>query len=97
MSSDPRLWDNTLTFYINGVEYNVTNPDPSMHLVDYIRDVAMLKGTKVSLRERCGAHCTAAPLCAMDVEAAVMAQTVCPWCLNRIRCFPVNRVFLRMW
>ena len=37
--------------------YTVTNPDPTMHLVDYIRDVALLKGTKVPV-------CLAHPLCA---------------------------------
>jgi hypothetical protein len=43
----PELWDSTITFFINGVEYTLTNPDPLMHLVDFIRDVALLKGTKV--------------------------------------------------
>ncbi len=44
---DPSLWDSTLSFFINGVQVSVANPDPNMHLVDYLRDVAMLKATKV--------------------------------------------------
>jgi hypothetical protein len=43
----PQLWDSTLTFYVNGAEVNIVNPDPNMHLVDYLRNVAQLKGTKV--------------------------------------------------
>lgn len=43
----PQLWDSTLTFYVNGNEVTITNPDPTMHLVDYLRDVACLKATKV--------------------------------------------------
>ena len=54
----PHLWDNTITFYINGVEYSVTNPDPTLHLVDFIRDTAMLKATKV-----CGAMLLGLLLC----------------------------------
>jgi xanthine dehydrogenase iron-sulfur cluster and FAD-binding subunit A len=46
----PQLWDSTLTFYVNGNEVTISNPDPSMHLVDYLRDVACLKATKVCAR-----------------------------------------------
>eukprot|EP01029_Cantina_marsupialis_P023087 TRINITY_DN56_c0_g1_i4.p1 TRINITY_DN56_c0_g1~~TRINITY_DN56_c0_g1_i4.p1 ORF type:complete len:1465 (-),score=563.56 TRINITY_DN56_c0_g1_i4:265-4659(-) len=51
-------WNNSLVFYINGKMYNVANPDPSMKLVTFIRDVANLKGTKIGCYEAgCGA-CT---------------------------------------
>jgi hypothetical protein len=46
-SSRPELWDNTLNFFVNGSPISVTNPDPKMLLVDYLRDVLLLKGTKV--------------------------------------------------
>ena len=43
----PKLWDSTLSFYVNGQAVTVTNPDPTVHLVDYLRDVMGLKATKV--------------------------------------------------
>ena len=48
----------TLNFFLNGAAVSVENPDPTVLLVDYIRDVAQLKGTKVGCNEGgCGA-CT---------------------------------------
>jgi hypothetical protein len=58
VSTEPTLWDSTLSFFINGNAVTVTNPDPRMHLVEYLRDVAMLKATKIGCNEGgCGA-CT---------------------------------------
>lgn len=54
----PELWDSTLNFFVNGVAVSIDNPDPSLLLVDYIRDVMLLKGTKIGCGEGgCGA-CT---------------------------------------
>ena len=66
-STPPALWDNTLTFGINGTPVTLTNPDPTMHLVDYIRDVAMLKGTKVWCPRQFPVLCTCQPEpCTLD-------------------------------
>jgi len=47
-----------LSFTLNGKEVTIAHPDPSMRLVDYLRDVQGLTGTKVCCREGgCGA-CT---------------------------------------
>ena len=44
---DPSLWDDTLNFFVNGAPVTVTNPDPTVMLVDFLRDTLLLKGTKV--------------------------------------------------
>jgi hypothetical protein len=43
----PEAWDDTVSFFVNGVGVTVTNPDPTVKLVDFIRDVLLMKGTKV--------------------------------------------------
>ena len=45
----PVAWDSTLTFFVNGVPVMLTNPDPTMMLSEYIRDVLLLSATKVRL------------------------------------------------
>lgn len=50
-------YSNQLTFWLNGVKVDISNPDPSIKLVDYLREVG-LTGTKVSCGQGgCGA-CT---------------------------------------
>eukprot|EP00039_Didymoeca_costata_P013650 m.211254 g.211254 ORF g.211254 m.211254 type:complete len:1324 (+) comp15833_c0_seq4:23-3994(+) len=45
-----------LSFTLNGVPVNIDNPDPKMSLNEYIREVALLTGTKRSCQEGgCGA------------------------------------------
>eukprot|EP00163_Fabomonas_tropica_P002932 TRINITY_DN123_c0_g2_i2.p1 TRINITY_DN123_c0_g2~~TRINITY_DN123_c0_g2_i2.p1 ORF type:complete len:1383 (+),score=290.83 TRINITY_DN123_c0_g2_i2:369-4517(+) len=45
-----------ITFYVNGAKYVVDNPDPEMMLLEYIRDVRGLTGTKKGCGEGgCGA------------------------------------------
>ena len=69
MSSDDDEWElvpmeeddkpcTTLTFNLNGKSVSVENPDPKMLLVEYLRDVQNLSGTKRCCNEGgCGA-CT---------------------------------------
>jgi aerobic-type carbon monoxide dehydrogenase small subunit (CoxS/CutS family) len=48
----------SLVFHLNGVEHTVTEVNPQMSLLDYLRDVASMTGTKKSCAEGgCGA-CT---------------------------------------
>lgn len=50
-------YTNQLTFWLNGVKVDISNPDPSIKLADYLREVG-LTGTKVSCGQGgCGA-CT---------------------------------------
>ncbi len=46
-TSDPATWSGTVTFFVNGVAQSVVDPDPTLHLIDYLRDVLMLKAPKV--------------------------------------------------
>ena len=57
-ATDPATWSNEVSFFLNGAPVTVTNPDPAMHLVEYIREVEGLKATKIGCNEGgCGA-CT---------------------------------------
>jgi len=57
-ATSPDLWDSTLNFFVNGLPVSITNPDPTVFLVEYLRDVLQLKGTKIGCGEGgCGA-CT---------------------------------------
>jgi xanthine dehydrogenase/oxidase len=57
-SPAPAAGDATATFSLNGRSVKVTNPDPSLTLLDYLRYTAGLTGTKGSCRQGgCGA-CT---------------------------------------
>ncbi len=59
---------NTLTFALNGQSYTLTNPSPTMKLVEFIREQGKLTGTKIGCGEGgCGA-CTV-------VVQSVNAQT----------------------
>jgi hypothetical protein len=49
----PDTWSSTVSFFVNGVQQSVDNPDPSLHLIDYLRDTLMLKAPKVG-NERWG-------------------------------------------
>ena len=65
MAEDPDEWElvplnptehdqtpcTTLSFMLNGKSVSVENPDPEMLLVEYIRDVAGLKGMKRTMNE----------------------------------------------
>lgn len=62
-----------LVFTVNGVEHRVSNPDPSILLVDYLRDTLGLTGTKVGCGEGgCGA-CTCICVGADEVPRAINA------------------------
>ena len=80
----------TLSFTLNGKAVSVENPDPSMLLIEYIRDVQNLKGTKHCCNEGgCGA-CTVLlgkvpvnaclrPLCSMSGQSVTTIEvTPCP-------------------
>lgn len=48
--------DHVLTFMLNGKKMAIARPDPRMTLLEYVRDVALLTGTKRScLQGGCGA------------------------------------------
>jgi len=50
-------WDDTLTFYLNGVKVTIDNADPEVTLLEYLRGIG-LTGTKLGCAEGgCGA-CT---------------------------------------
>lgn len=40
-------YSNQLIFWLNGIKVEISNPDPTIKLTDYLRDVG-LTGTKVS-------------------------------------------------
>lgn len=44
-------YSGTLTFWLNGVRQQITNPSPSMKLIEYLRTVARLSGTKLGCGE----------------------------------------------
>ena len=42
---------NQISFFLNGKSVTIKNPDPEMLLLEYIRDVAHLTGTKLTCGE----------------------------------------------
>jgi xanthine dehydrogenase iron-sulfur cluster and FAD-binding subunit A len=84
-------WSNMLTVFVNGNSIQLTNPDPSELLVNFIRDKVGLKGTKLGCEEGgCGA-CTVVltkpegivsvnsclrPLCANDGMAITTVEGI---------------------
>ena len=50
------LWNNSLTFFLNGEKVDIVNPDPDELLATYLREKRGLKGTKLGCEEGgCGA------------------------------------------
>lgn len=84
-------WSNVLTVFVNGNTIQLTNPDPSELLADFIREKVGLKGTKLGCEEGgCGA-CTVVltkpqgivsvnsclrPLCANDGMAVTTVEGI---------------------
>lgn len=67
-------WSNKLSFFVNGQLHELVNPNPSLLLATFIRDVAGLKGTKLGCEE---GGCGACTVVVENTQGDILAANSC--------------------